>query len=264
MSVVDASFGHPLEIEERASVPLMGGFMNYGYQCGMFWGSTLAAGAQVYRVLGPGPQAETAAIIAAQRIAKFFRANYKDVNCLGITGVEFRSTSRRRILMQAGKFFLKGGPLRCLRMAVKSARTASSEIDATLAEKHQSPALPVSCAAMLAQQMGASDMHTVMAAGLAGGIGLSGSACGALGAAIWITGMNWLQENAGEDGIWQSEVFQARAADVIARFEECTDSKFECDNIVGRKFESIDDHAAYLRDGGCSEIIKALVSRRNY
>ena len=29
-----------------------------------------------------------------------------------------------------------------------------------------------------------------MAAGLAGGIGLSGGACGALGAAIWILGMN--------------------------------------------------------------------------
>jgi len=49
---------------------------------------------------------------------------------------------------------------------------------------------------MLAQKMGLSDMHTVMAAGLAGGIGLSGGACGALGAAIWIAGMNSLEEGA--------------------------------------------------------------------
>jgi hypothetical protein len=259
MSVVDASFGHPLKIEERASVPLMGGFMNYGYQCGMFWGSTLAAGAQAYRVLGPGPQAETAAIIAAQRIAQFFHTNYKDVNCFGITGIDLRSTSKRRAFMQVGKFFIKGGPILCLRMAVKSARTASSEIDATLAEKHQAPSPPVSCAAMLAQEMGVSDMHTVMAAGFAGGIGLSGSACGALGAAIWIIGMNWLKEGTG-DGIWKSEVFQSRAADVIDRLRKCTDSEFECSKIVGRRFENTDDHADYLRDGGCSEIIKALAA----
>jgi len=31
---------------------------------------------------------------------------------------------------------------------------------------------------MLAQKMGLSDMQTVMAAGFAGGIGLSGGACG--------------------------------------------------------------------------------------
>lgn len=241
-------------------MPLMGGFMNYGYQCGMVWGTTLAAGAQAYRALGPGPQAETATIVAAQRIAQFFRANYRDVNCLGITGMDFRSTSKRRTLIQTGKFFLKGGPLFCMRMAVKSARAASSEIDAVLAEKHPAPAPPVSCAAMLAQEMGASDMHAVMAAGLAGGIGLSGNACGALGAAIWITGLNWLQENAGDDGIWQSAVFQARAADVIDRFKQCTGSQFECSEIVGRKFENIDDHAAYLHAGGCSEIIKVLAA----
>ena len=46
--------------------------------------------------------------------------------------------------------------------------------------------------------MGVSEMHTVMAAGLAGGIGLSGGACGALGAAIWINGMNDSQEGARE------------------------------------------------------------------
>ena len=38
--------------------------------------------------------------------------------------------------------------------------------------------------------MGVSDLHVTMAAGFAGGIGLSGGGCGALGAAIWITGMN--------------------------------------------------------------------------
>ena len=51
-----------------------------------------------------------------------------------------------------------------------------------------------------------------------------------------------------------------RAKDVIDRFVKCTDFKFECSEIVGRRFENIDDHAGYLRDGGCSEIIEVLAA----
>jgi hypothetical protein len=261
MSVVDGSYGHPLKPEERASLPLMGGFMNYGYQCGMLWGATLAAGAQAYRLLGPGPQAETGAIIVAQRLAEFFRAGYNGVNCIEITGIEFRSASKRRILGQTLKFFAKGGPVRCLCMSARSARAAVSEIDATLSEKHKAPYPPASCAAMLAQDMGVSDMHAVMAAGFAGGIGLSGSACGALGAAIWIIGMNCLEQGVG-DGIWRSKVFQSRAAAAIDGFMKCSDSEFKCSEIVGRRFENVDDHADYLRAGGCSKIIKVLATHR--
>jgi hypothetical protein len=49
MSVVDGSFDHPLKLEEKATIPLAGGIVNQGYQCGMIWGATLAAGAQAYR-----------------------------------------------------------------------------------------------------------------------------------------------------------------------------------------------------------------------
>ena len=83
-------------------------------------------------------------------------------------------------------------------MAARYAPEAFSEINTALSEEHiEAPSPPVSCAAMLAQKMGVSDMHTVMAAGFAGGIGLSGGACGALGAAIWITGMNRPEERVG-------------------------------------------------------------------
>ncbi|MGB7117246.1 MAG: hypothetical protein WBD56_13970 [Anaerolineales bacterium] len=40
MSVVDASFDHPLKLEERASMTLAGGLLQHGYQCGMLWGAT--------------------------------------------------------------------------------------------------------------------------------------------------------------------------------------------------------------------------------
>ncbi|MFH1313627.1 MAG: C-GCAxxG-C-C family protein [Candidatus Eisenbacteria bacterium] len=251
MSVVDGSFDHPLKLEEHASSPLAGGIMQHGYQCGMIWGATLAAGAQAYRLYGPGPQAEAKAIIAAQRVVKSFRTRNNSMNCVEITGIDTSSSTTQMIVY----FLLKGGTIRCVRMTAGYAPVAFSEIDSALSEEHvEAPSPPASCAAVLAQRMGVSDMHKAMAAGLAGGIGLSGGACGALGAAIWIIGMKTLKEGG-------KIAFKIpKAVDTIDRFLKCTGSKFECSEIVGRRFENIADHAGFLRDGGCSEIIGALTA----
>jgi len=227
-----------------------GGIMQHGYQCGMIWGAALAAGAQAHRLLGPGPQAETVALIAAQRLVESFSALNNNINCLEITDIDKSSSSMQMIIY----FFIKGGTIGCMRMAARYAPVAFSDINTTLSEKHvEAPALPVSCAAMLAQKMGVSDMHKVMAAGFAGGIGLCGGACGALGAAIWIIGMKSSKEGTGK-----INYNNPTALDAIEKFLKCTDFEFECSEIVGRRFENIDDHASYLHDGGCSKIIEAL------
>ena len=231
-------------------MPLAGGIMQHGYQCGMIWGATLAAGAQAYRLLGPGPQAETKAIIAAQRLVESFRARNNSINCLEITNIDKSSSTMQMITY----FLIKGGTIGCMRMAARYAPVAFSEINTALSEEHiEAPSPPVSCAAMLAQKMGVSDMHAVMAAGFAGGIGLCGGACGALGAAIWIIGMN-----SSKEGVGKIDFKNPKAIDAIDRFMKCTDSEFECSKIVGRRFENIGDHADYLRDGGCSKIIEVL------
>ena len=248
--VLNRAFDRPLKLEERAAMPFAGGIMQHGYQCGMIWGATLAAGAQAYRLLGPGPQAETGAIIAAQRLVESFRALNNNINCLEITDIDKSSSTMQMIIY----FLIKGGSIGCFRMAARYAPVAFSKINTALSEKHiEAPSAPVSCSAMLAQKMGVSDMHTVMAAGFAGGIGLCGGACGALGAAIWIIGMNSLKE-----GVGKIEFKNPSALDAIDKFIKCTDFEFECSEIVGRKFENIEDHAGYLRDGGCSEIIEVL------
>jgi hypothetical protein len=253
MSVVDRSFDHPLKLEERASALLAGGIMLHGYQCGMLWGVTLAAGAQAYRLLGPGPQAEAGAIIAAQRLVESFRARNKYIDCLEITDMNMQEKIQMRQILE---FFIKGKAINCFRMAAKYAPVAFSEINYTLSEIHiKAPFPPISCAAMLAQQMGASNMHTVMAAGSAGGIGLSGGGCGALGAAIWIIAMD-----SGKEGSGEIDYQNPKALDAIDRFMKCTDYEFECSKIVGRRFESVGDHADYLRNGGCSKIIKVLAT----
>lgn len=252
MGVVDRSFDHPLKLEEHASMPLAGGIMGNGYQCGILWGGALAAGAQVYRLYGAGPQAEAEALIASQRLVASFHVRAKDINCAEITEMEWKTISAKQVV----KFFARGGPIGCFRLAADYAQIAFDEIDAALSEKHvEAPSQPISCTAMLAQKLGVSEKHIVMAAGLAGGIGLSGGACGALGAAIWILGMNSTQEEMGQ-------LFEnPRASAAMDRYLQSADYEFECTKIVGRKFENVADHASYLRDGGCAKIIEALAVR---
>lgn len=251
MSVVDDSFNHHLKLEEKAAGPLAGGILNHGYQCGMLWGASLAAGAEAYQRLGPGPQAETAAVLTTQKLVENFRSRAGDkINCIDIIGLDMQKNTGGL------KFILKGGPIGCMRIIAFYTPEVFKEIDSTLAEVDiEGLAPPVSCAAKLVKAMGGSDEHAVMAAGLAGGIGLSGGACGALGAAIWFTALN-------SSGDWTLELGSTipEGQEIIDQFVEATDCEFECCEIVGRKFKNIGDHVEYLRTGGCSEIIKSLAA----
>ena len=257
MSVVDASFDYPLQLEEGATASLAGGIFQSGYQCGMLWGAALAAGAQAYRLCGSGPQAETAAVAASQRLVESFRDRNKYINCEDITEVDWKPAAQQDLMTQVFKFFIKGGPIGCLRMAAGYAPHVYDIIDNALSGEHiEAPAHPVSCTAMLAEKMGLSEKHRVMAAGLAGGIGLSGEACGVLGAAVWIMGM----KSSAEGGA-KFEFQDPRGDESIERFLRSSDYEFDCSEIVGRKFADINDHAAYLRDGGCSGIMEDMAAQ---
>ncbi len=230
-------------------MPLAGGIANMGYQCGMLWGAALAAGAQAFRLYGPSEKAETAALIATQKLVESFHGHSKnEINCLEITDLNMQGKTDGRAIL---KFFLKGGPIGCFRMSARYAPDVFNGINEAFAkDDFNIPAHPVSCAAMFAKKMGASDLHAVMAAGFAGGIGLSGGGCGVLGAAIWLTGVNNQPveiEGFSYSGTWVN--------DVIEKYLEAADYEFECSEVVERTFENVDDHAEYLRTGGCSELI---------
>ncbi len=244
--------------EERAAQPLAGGLMTRGYQCGMIWGATLAAGAQAYRIHGAGPQAETSAVVAAQRIVTSFRKCNRCINCSELTAPDLSSPVK-----QFTYFVLKGGTVGCFRMAGRYAPIAFREVSdsfATASDQHpEVPCSPVSCSALLAQKAGASPEHTVMAAGLAGGIGLCGGGCGALGAALWLAGIRELDE--GLDGsLWDSKVFQSKAEAIFSAFLGVSGHEYECSEIIGRRFEDLSDHANHVRSGGCATIIETLAT----
>jgi hypothetical protein len=254
MSVVDGSFDHPLKLEERAAMPLAGGIMQQGYQCGMLWGAALAAGAQAYQLFGPGPQAEAKALIASQKLVESFLARNKHLNCSDITAINWKESNKRSMLTNMLKFFIKGGPVICFSMSAAYAPLAFNAINSTYTENQvNAPAAPVSCAALLAHKMGVSDLHATMASGFSGGIGLSGGACGALAASIWIIGI----KNGAED-VKNIEYTPTKGLEAMDAFLQNTDYEFECAKIVGWKFENIADHAEYLRNGGCAKIIEGL------
>jgi len=233
-------------------MPLAGGIVQHGYQCGMLWGAALAAGAEAHKKLGPGPSAETQALLAAQKLVAAFQNDNHSINCFDITQIDKTATTLQMMVY----FFLKGGVVGCLRRAARYAPMAFEEINQTLSTdlKH-TPTAPVSCSAELARRMGASELHTVMAAGFAGGIGLCGGGCGALGAAIWLTALaNSEDENP------KLDFADPRILDIIERFLHCTGNKFECAEIVGRKFEGLTDHSEFVQQRGCAHIIEVLSS----
>jgi hypothetical protein len=51
-----------------------------------------------------------------------------------------------------------------------------------------------------------------------------------------------------------------KALEVIEHFLKCTDYEFDCSKVAGRPFESVGDHAAYVREGGCSKILDLLAA----
>ncbi len=233
-------------------MPLAGGIMQHGYQCGMIWGSALAAGARAYNLHGSGHKAEAIAINASQKIVETFFSQKNAINCIDITETD-RSSSTMQMITY---FLIKGGSIGCFRMAATYAPAAYKAINSALSENDVNvPSPPVSCAAILAKKMGASEQQTVMAAGLAGGIGLYGGACGALGAAIWILTMDASKEEKPK-----LDFNSPKALVLIEEFLKDSDYEFECSEIVGRKFENVKDHAKYLHEGGCSKIIDILAS----
>jgi len=264
MTVLDRALGYPTELEERAAHALAGGVMNRGLQCGMVSGAALAAGAEAARRFGSGAQAEAAAIFAAKKLLESFRARTSTADCFEITGANLMTFSGRM------KYMFTGKANACTRLAVKWAPEARDAILAALDEASgNAPDLPVSCASLAARKMGASDIEAVTCAGLSGGTGLEGNYCGALGAAIWLTTLRWYQNHpeVGESlfralrhEMSKKIDFFPNVVGVTKKFLDATGGRMRCAEIIGRNFKDIDDHAEFLRNGGCADIIAAIGS----
>ncbi len=251
--IVNHEFGYSKENEARASDPLAGGLMNTQHQCGMLWGSTLAVGAESFRRYNDHGQAIARAITATQHLVKSFSKRAKTVNCRDIIGHDFSNK------FGIAKFMLKNLPggfsnMICMNLAEKWAPEAIQSAKEGLSDKQTDlPQLPTSCASEVVKKMGASDKEMVMVAGFAGGMGLSGNACGALGAAIWMNTLAWCRKYPGKSGYSNPD-----SKEIVKAFNSETGSEFLCHKISGRCFNTIGDHTEFVKNGGCKKLINVL------
>ncbi len=258
--ILNREFGHPRDAHERAVDPLAGGILRHGHQCGMLWGATLAVGAESYQRFEDTDQAKALALIATQHVVDSFLNQTNTVNCRAITGVNMRSFfGMVKFMLQT---MIKGMENSlCFNLAeewapkaIQAGKEGFADIPVDLPEK------PMNCASEVARRMGATDEETVMVAGFAGGLGLSGKGCGALAAAIWMKALEWCKTHPGENPPFFKN---PEAEKLIKAFNEVTRSEMECQKITGRNFDTIEEHSDFIKKGGCAELIDILTKEGN-
>ena len=156
--------------------------------------------------------------------------------------------------MLSGKF------VSCFKLAGKWAPEALDAAEKGLdVDQADLPDLSMSCASEVIRLMGGSEEHILMAAGLAGGLGLSGNGCGALAAAIWMNSLIRIKEGGKE-----SASFDPNTDPTLISFYEETDYEIECANICGQQFETLEEHTDFLKKGGCKKLIEVLAATATY
>lgn len=247
--ILNREFDHPLEIEEQAADVLAGGILQQGYQCGLLFGTVFAMGARAYQEETHENKRTALAIQSSQALLKSFISIANSDNCQDITDTDFQKKKEFAKYMISGKF------ISCLKLAdrwapvaIKAAIDAFNYDSSTLDEK------ALSCTSILAKKWGASEKKISIVAGLAGGLGLSGNACGALSTLIWLKTLAQIKETG------KAAYNDPKLLKLVEDFLKETNFEFECKDICGKQFESIQDHRQYLENGGCESLINRLSS----
>jgi hypothetical protein len=250
--LLNREFGHPLEDEERAADPLAGGILQQGYQCGMVWGASFALGAEALRRF-PDPHRATGVAIKATRhvMDSFIKTNRANsIACGDIADCDWSNKWKFAKYMLSGRFWY------CFKLAEQWAPEAFEAAEKGLSlDPTDLPKKPMSCASELVRRMGGTEAEAVMAAGLAGGIGLSGDGCGALGAAVWMNTLERVRK-----GDWKYSMSDPVLEDVLKTFYEASEYEMECRVITGKRFETVTEHTEFIRSGGCEKLIATLAA----
>ena len=237
-----------LNIEkEKAADPFAGGILQKGHQCGMLWGSSLAVGSEAYKRSNNKDLAVALAVKATQDLVSSFTNRTGTLNCREITKTNF---SKKWEMFKYMLFRAKN----CFALAEQWAPEAIEAAKEGLSMDQVDPLLKSrSCATEVIEQMGASKEEAVTVAGLAGGIGLSGNACGALGATIWYRTLEYNQTHK-KPLSYKNSIGQK----ILKAFYQETENKIKCSEICGRNFNSLEEHTQFIKNGGCKKLILAL------
>jgi hypothetical protein len=248
--ILNREFGQPLENEEQAADPLAGGILQQGYQCGMLWGAALALGAESFRRCADRDLAIAMTVKATRHVMESFVGRAKSPDCLDITRCNFSSKASMAKYLLTGKFWS------CFKLAEKWAPEAIAAAGEGLAlGQTDLPKQPLSCASEVVRKMGGSDAEMAMVAGFAGGLGLSGNGCGALAAAIWMNTLARVREQN-----YKTSFSDPHAEKILNAFYVATDYEMECNKITGKRFNNLDEHSEFIKNGGCAKLINVLAA----
>lgn len=246
--IVNREFGHLNNDHERALDPMAGGILQQGYQCGMLWGVSMAVGAEAYRRTDNLDNAIALSIKATQLVVESLIKRVDSIDCGDISECDWQSKKSIAKHMITGKVFF------CFKLVEKWAPEAIEVAYEGLSfDQNLLPDHCISCASEVARKMGATDEEMVMMSGFAGGIGLSGDACGALGAAIWMKTLKELIRKNKKPGL-SNPIWDKQLKD----FYEATDYEMLCNKITGKQFETLDEHTEFIKNGGCEKLIYIL------
>lgn len=248
--IIDQEFDNYKPEEERACDPLCGGIMQKGHQCGMLWGASLGIGIEAAKREENKAAAEKLAINASAAMLESFLKQSGTLDCKVITGTNWSNPFSFAV-------YVIFKTRRCFNLAadwaaaaVESSKTA---LESTTEESEQDL---VNCASLAIEKMGGSREEQIMAAGFAGGLGLSGHGCGALAASAWLRSLRWGLQNPGK-----SMLINPEAKRQLKPFLKETGKEFRCDKICGRKFQSAEEHSTFIKEGGCEKIINILAKQ---
>lgn len=252
--ILNYEFENTDEEKEKASDLLAGGLLSTGHQCGMLWGVSLAVGAESYRRFGNSSQAITTSITVIQNILKSFTERTGTINCREITGCNLKSVFGM-MKMMAG-ILVKGIKNNvCFNLAGNWAPEAVDAANKGFSEITNNSTPQISCASEVLKKSGASEEEIITVSGFAGGMGLSGNACGALGAVVWLRSLRWIKNNPGK----KMPYFRnPESAKILKSFNSETNSEILCRKICGKNFETPEQHSEFINNGGCAKLINIL------
>ncbi len=214
----------------------------------MLWGASLALGTESFRRCDYKGEAIAMAMTATQHIVESFLGSAKSIECEEITETDMTNKWSLAKYMLTGKMFV------CFNLAARWAPEAIKTAHEGLSVKLSTNAQQTkSCASEVIKKMGGNDEEAVMVAGFAGGIGLSGNGCGALGAVIWKTTLDQVKK-----GDWKYTLSNPTFDKILENFYEESDYEMECSKICGKQFKTIEEHTEYINNGGCKKLIDVL------
>jgi hypothetical protein len=245
--ILNREFGHPKEKEELATDLFAGGIKQLGYQCGMLWGASMGVGAETYRRYGNTKQAIAVTVNTTKMLMSSFEKTSGSIECEEITNTDFSTKWNMAKFMFSGRFY------KCFTLADKWGQEAMDTVIKGFEAKTEEPDYEVySCASEVLKQMNATEEEILSVSGFAGGLGLSGSGCGALSAAIWKNSLESIEKT---DKVSFNNI---QINDLIKKFQEETDYEIECSEMCQRNFNSLEEHSGYIKNGGCKQLIKIL------